>query len=95
MTKLVQEYMYHSQAHKGAFRQWQDRSQKMHLIFKLFRRRDYAPQTERTHGDVQLLAFNGATTGLMQAVTGLSLSSGAMFILLMAVPFVLCMFRSM
>lgn len=40
----------------------------------------------------QLLAFTGATTGLMKAVTGLSLSGGAMFILLMAVPFVLCMF---
>lgn len=40
----------------------------------------------------QLLAFTGATTGLMKAVTGLSLSSGAMFLLLMVVPFVLCMF---
>jgi len=40
----------------------------------------------------QLLAFTGATTGLMKAVTGLSLSPGAMFVLLMAVPFVLCMF---
>ena len=40
----------------------------------------------------QLLAFTGATSGLMKAVSGLSLSSGAMFLLLMAVPFFLCMF---
>jgi len=40
----------------------------------------------------QLLAFTGATTGLMKTVTGLSLSPGAMFVLLMTVPFVLCMF---
>ncbi len=40
----------------------------------------------------QLLAFTGATSGLMKAVSGLSLSAGAMFLLLMAVPFFLCMF---
>ncbi|WP_054030138.1 TRAP transporter large permease [Desulfatitalea tepidiphila] len=40
----------------------------------------------------QLLAFTGATSGLMKAVSGLSLSSGAMFLLLMAGPFFLCMF---
>jgi len=39
----------------------------------------------------QLLAFTGSTTGLMKAVSGLPLSGNAMFLLLMAVPFVLCM----
>jgi tripartite ATP-independent transporter DctM subunit len=43
----------------------------------------------------QLLAFTGATTGLMQAISGLSLSYGGMFLMLMVVPFILCMFIDM
>ena len=40
----------------------------------------------------QLLAFIGASAGLMQAVTALELSASWMFLVLMAVPFILCMF---
>jgi len=40
----------------------------------------------------QLLAFMGASAGLMQAVSSLDLSAGWMFLVLMAVPFFLCMF---
>lgn len=40
----------------------------------------------------QLLAFTGSTSGLMQAISGLSLPTGGMFLILMAVPFFLCMF---
>ncbi|MEW6266358.1 MAG: TRAP transporter large permease subunit [Thermodesulfobacteriota bacterium] len=40
----------------------------------------------------QLLAFIGATSGLMQAITRLDFSSGWMFLILMIVPFILCMF---
>lgn len=40
----------------------------------------------------QLLSFIGATSGLVDAATCLNLSSGWMFIILMLVPFVLCMF---
>ena len=40
----------------------------------------------------QLLAFIGASAGLMKAVAGLDLAGGWMFLLLMAVPFFLCMF---
>ena len=40
----------------------------------------------------QLLAFMGASAGLMQAVSSLDLSAGWMFLVLMAVTFFLCMF---
>lgn len=40
----------------------------------------------------QLLAFVGASAGLMQAVSALELSASWMFVVLMAVPFALCMF---
>ena len=40
----------------------------------------------------QLLAFVGASAGLMQAVSALELSASWMFMVLMAVPFALCMF---
>lgn len=40
----------------------------------------------------QLLAFTGATTDLVQAVTGLPVHPLVMFFLLMLIPFVLCMF---
>jgi TRAP-type C4-dicarboxylate transport system permease large subunit len=40
----------------------------------------------------QLLAFVGASAGLMQAVSALELSAAWMFLVLMAVPFALCMF---
>jgi tripartite ATP-independent transporter DctM subunit len=40
----------------------------------------------------QLLAFIGASAGLMRAVSSLDLSAGWMFLVLMAVPFFLCMF---
>ena len=40
----------------------------------------------------QLLAFIGASAGLMHAVSSLNLSTGWMFLVLMAVPFFLCMF---
>ena len=40
----------------------------------------------------QLIAFVGASAGLMQAVSALDLSASWMFMVLMAVPFALCMF---
>ena len=40
----------------------------------------------------QLLAFTGASAGLMRTVSALDLSAGWMFLVLMAVPFFLCMF---
>jgi tripartite ATP-independent transporter DctM subunit len=40
----------------------------------------------------QLLAFTGTTSTLMSAVTAMSLPSGLMFVFLMLVPFILCMF---
>lgn len=40
----------------------------------------------------QLLSFVGASAGLLEAVTTMDLSSGAMFIVLMLIPFLLCMF---
>jgi tripartite ATP-independent transporter DctM subunit len=40
----------------------------------------------------QLLAFVGASAGLMQSVSALELSPAWMFMVLMAVPFALCMF---
>ena len=43
----------------------------------------------------QLLAFIGASSGLMQVVAGLDFSAGWMFVIMMAVPFVLCMFIDM
>ena len=40
----------------------------------------------------QLLAFTGATRGLVEAAAGLDLPPAMMFVVLMAIPFVLCMF---
>ena len=40
----------------------------------------------------QLLAFIGASSGLMKTIAGLNLPAGWMFLIMMAVPFVLCMF---
>jgi len=40
----------------------------------------------------QLLSFIGASAGLLETVTSLDLSNGWMFIVLMAIPFLLCMF---
>jgi tripartite ATP-independent transporter DctM subunit len=40
----------------------------------------------------QLLSFTGASAGLLQAITSFDLSYGLMFLVLMAIPFVLCMF---
>jgi TRAP-type C4-dicarboxylate transport system permease large subunit len=40
----------------------------------------------------QLLSFVGASSGLVQAATTLDLPNGGMFLVLMLVPFILCMF---
>lgn len=40
----------------------------------------------------QLLSFIGASSGLLDTVTSLELSSGLMFVVLMLIPFLLCMF---
>ncbi|MFT4560850.1 MAG: tripartite ATP-independent transporter DctM subunit [Gammaproteobacteria bacterium] len=40
----------------------------------------------------QLLAFTGATAEITQAIVGLGLPPGSMLILMLALPFVLCMF---
>jgi tripartite ATP-independent transporter DctM subunit len=40
----------------------------------------------------QLLSFTGASSGLLRAVTSLDLSFGMMFLVLLGVPFILCMF---
>lgn len=40
----------------------------------------------------QLLSFTGATRGIVQAVAGLELSPDLMFLLMMILPFVMCMF---
>lgn len=40
----------------------------------------------------QLLSFVGASSGLVRAATTLDLPAGGMFIILMLVPFILCMF---
>ena len=40
----------------------------------------------------QLLAFTGATTEITQAVVGLGLSATLMLVLMLVLPFVLCMF---
>ena len=40
----------------------------------------------------QLLSFVGASSGLVRAATTLDLPAGGMFVILMLVPFILCMF---
>ena len=40
----------------------------------------------------QMLAFIGASRGLMNSIAGLQFSAGWMFLIMMLVPFILCMF---